>query len=106
MILGSIMLGVSTIAGYITLQKIRTATDITDSAAAIYASDAGVEKCFYTKFGPGGTATSTCNFASGNISFDNNAEVVVTDDGTIVKSIGHAGRSWRALGIFMTQFGP
>jgi hypothetical protein len=104
MILGATMLGVSTVAGFITVQKIRTATDITDSAKAIYAADAGIERCLYEKFGADAEPDATCNFAPGEIQLSNGAQVEVTETGNLVKSIGNASRSYRAFGIFLDVF--
>jgi len=104
MVLGATILGISTVVGFITLQKIRTATDAADSSKAIYAADAGVERCFYEKFGPGGTATSTCDFAVGDMVFSNGAGVEVIDNVDVIKSIGRAGRTYRAFGIFLSPF--
>ena len=101
LVLGATMLGVTTIAGYVTLQKLRASTDIVDSAKSIYAADSGVEWCLNTKFGPTGSSTDPCttSFALGN-----DSSVDVQDAGTEVKAIGHAGRSYRAFGIFLNVF--
>lgn len=103
MILGSIMLGVTTVAGYITIQKIRTVSDIVNSMKAIYAADYGIEKCFNAKFSSGGSASSTCDFSK-EILENSGASVEVKESGGIVKSVGNSGRSWRAFGIFLNEF--
>jgi hypothetical protein len=106
LILGATMLGVTTIAGYVSLQKIRTATDIVDSTKAIYAADSGVEWCFYEKFFLAtGTSTPPCAANVGDIKFDNGASVSVVEQDNEVKSIGTANRAYRAFGIFLDQFG-
>ena len=43
LVLGASILAASTVAGYLTLLKIRTSSDVTNSAKAIFAADAGVE---------------------------------------------------------------
>jgi hypothetical protein len=96
LIFGATILGVTTLAGYISIQKVRTATDAVDSAKAVYAADYGVERCFYEKY-VYGSATSTCNFI---LYMDNDAKVSVTESGPVVKSIGQVGRSFRAFGLF------
>ena len=47
MALGGTMLGVTTIAGLLMLYQIRQATAFRDSAAAVFAADAGVEWALY-----------------------------------------------------------
>lgn len=101
MVIGSTMLGVSTIAGYISLQKIRTATDIVDSAKSIYAADAGVEWCFYQRKD---NPETPCNNEGNQPVMGNDSSVSVNQLGNIVKSIGHSNRSYRAFGIFLDQF--
>lgn len=102
LILGATMLGVTAIAGYVSLQKLKASTDIRDSTVAIYAADSGVEWCFYTKFGPVGSSTNPCNTTE---TLRNNSSVSVIDSGTMVKSIGQMGNSFRAFGIFLNEFG-
>lgn len=102
LILGSTMLGVASIAGYVSLQEIRSSIDIVDSTKAIYAADSGVDWCFYQKFGPTGSSTTPCVT---NYNLGNGSSVSVTEQGQEVKSIGTANRSSRAFGIFLDQFG-
>lgn len=120
LVLGATILSVTAIAGYVTLQKLRASTDIVDSAKAIYAADSGVEWCFYNKFYAAGTSTYACDSSqvsdpgfmaspifTNNLS-GNTVDVSVSEEGaapnTVVKSIGHSGRSYRAFGIFLDQF--
>ncbi len=102
LILGAMMLGASTIAGYVTLQNIKIAGDITNSTKAIYAADAGIEKCFDTRFGPNSTSTAECNFDE--IQLSNGASFEVREVGDVIKSVGNSGKSFRAFGIFMGVF--
>jgi hypothetical protein len=118
LVLGATVLSVTAIAGYVTLQKLRASSDVVDSAKAIYAADSGVEWCFYNKFSTtNGTSTFDCTTSDVNPgpTFSNNlsgntVDVSVSEGGvapnTIVKSIGHSGRSYRAFGIFLDQFNP
>ena len=120
LVLGATMLSVTAIAGYVTLQKLRESSDVVDSAKAIYAADSGVEWCFYNKFYVATTSTYVCDSAqvqgapympvptfTNNLS-GNTVDVSVSqgssDAGTVVKSIGHSGRTYRAFGIFLDQF--
>ena len=103
MILGASMLGVATIAGYISLQKIKSSTEISDSTKAIYAADSAVEWCLYNKFGPNGTSTFNCTNPS-PISFGNDSDVSVIEVNNVVRAIGHSFNSYRAFGIFLGVF--
>jgi hypothetical protein len=102
-ILGSSMLGIATIAGYISLQKIKSATEISDSTKAIYAADAGVEWCLYNKFGPNGTSTFDCTNPN-PMTFSNDSDVQVIEANNVVRTIGHSFNSYRAFGIFLGVF--
>ena len=103
MILGATMLGVTTIAGYITVQKIRTVTDIVDSTKAIYAADSGIDWWFYKKFVAEPSEEGEIPVPP-QPTFSNNAELEIRESETIVKSIGHSGRSYRAFGAFPGMF--
>ena len=112
LVLGATVLSVTAIAGYVTLQKLRASTDTVDSTKAIYASDSGVEWCFYNKFSiTYGTSTFACDTSvNPGPTFTNNlsgssVDVSVSQDGSVIKSIGHSGRSYRAFGIFLDEFG-
>jgi len=110
LVLGATVLSVTAIAGYITLQKLRAATDIVDSTKSIYAADSGVEWCFYNKFSSMGTSTFNCDTnSSSGPKFTNNlsnstVDVSVSESENLIKSIGHSGRAYRAFGIFLDQF--
>ena len=99
MVLGATMLGVTTIAGYVSLQKIRTATDIVDSTKSIYAADAGVGWWLYKSFSSQQNASD-----AQQPTFSNDTVLEVQEFPELVKSIGHAGRSYRAFGVFLTEF--
>jgi hypothetical protein len=103
LVLGATMLGVSTIAGYISLQKIRTSTDIIDSTKAIFAADSGIEWCFYNKYSPNGTSTFVCD---GSFDVGSGANVTVSQQPGLIKAVGHAGRSYRAFGLFLDELNP
>jgi len=50
LILGGTILGASAIAGLITTYRLRQSSDAADSALAIFAADAGLERAFYRCF--------------------------------------------------------
>lgn len=112
MIMGAAVLGITTIAGFITIQKIRGATDIRDSVRSIDAADAGIECALYQKYGrSGGGDVAACG---PTLTFSNQslgetipaASVDVQVDKTdynIVKSIGSVGRVSRGFGLFFSE---
>lgn len=102
LILGSVMLGATTIAGFVTIQKIRTATDIMDSAMAIYAADAGLENCLYKKYSST-QLDPDFDCSSISVTLDNNASVSVQESGGVIKSIGTSNRASRAFGLFLNE---
>ena len=95
-IMGSILLSVTTIAGYLSIQKVRVSRDIVNSGKAIYAADAGIEKELYREFvGPvddpsfsNGASHTTTRSPSGNT--------------TSIRSVGTAGNSSRAFKLDIT----
>lgn len=100
MILGAGILGITTIAGFISVQKIRGATDVRDSVKAIYAADAGTDCALYELYVNYATSSEIggkCNFTIGgsdvNVSYDSSANVI--------KSIGESGRVSRGFGLFL-----
>lgn len=90
LILGSTVLSASTIAGYLMTLKIRASSDITNSAKAIFAADAGIEWELYKQFK---------NPDYPRLLLSNNADFVSSNDGQNIKSIGQAGNSSRAFEI-------
>lgn len=98
MILGATMLGVTTIAGYITLQKLRTVTDIVDSTRAIYVADTGLEWWLYKTYSsqPNAASSTQPDFSDA----EDTVELEVRDFGNSVRSIGHVNRAYRAFELF------
>jgi len=90
LILGSVILSASTIAGYLMTLKIRASSDIANSAKAIFAADAGVEWELYKQFK---------NSEYPKPLFSNNADFTSSNDGRNIKSIGQASNSFRAFEI-------
>jgi len=104
MILGATMLGVATIAGYVSLQKIKTVAEIMDSTKAIYAADAGVEWCFYNKFSSNGTSTFVCDTGGFVQNFSNGASFSAVESGDVIRVVGRAFNSYRSFGIFLNAY--
>lgn len=101
--IGGAMLGATALAGFLTLQNIRGATNVADSAKAIEAADAGINWALYSHFNPpqenqlgfanGASNTVTC--------YDGNQTVLACDQTTTITSIsgGRAGGTRRAFFI-------
>lgn len=110
--LGGVILGATTIAGFLMTLQIRQTTNSADSAKAIFAADAGVEAALYEQFkgapppaflsGPGATLG---NGASVNLKCYDSAtppfQEVSCGDGTVVlaKSVGVANTARRAFSV-------
>ena len=90
LILGSVILSASTIAGYLMTLKIRASSDITNSAKAIFTADTGVEWELYKQF-------KDSNYPKP--SFSNNADFTSSNNGKNIKSTGQASNSFRAFEI-------
>ena len=92
LILGGTILGATTIAGYLMLQKIQIASNITNSTRAIFGADSGLEWEMYRKFVNAGQEKPV--FSNG-VTF----ATVVNEDGSSIKSIGISGKTNRALEV-------
>jgi len=112
LILGGSILSASTIAGYLMLLKIRTASDIANSTKAIFAADTGIEWELYKLFkNPNDTGIEWDEwglyewglyelFKNPNYpkpSLSNGANFTSSNDGTVIKSIGQSLNSFRAF---------
>ena len=105
--LGSTLLGATTIAGLLMLYQIRQATDLGNSAKAIFAADAGIEQAYYNLSCAEDPSKDPCPAESPV--FTNGASLVVTcfnaiieaacsgDEVTRIRSVGHGGSSFRAF---------
>lgn len=70
--IGGTILGASTIAGLLMVYQIRSATDFTNSAKAIFAADTGIEWAQYNYFNPTSSAELSLPL------FSNGSSVLVT----------------------------
>jgi len=93
LVLAGSMLAASTIAGYLMLLKIRGASDITNSAKAIFAADSGVEWELYKQIN---------NVDYPKPALSNGADFTTSKDGSMIKSIGSANNVYRAFEINYT----
>ena len=89
LILGGVVLSVSAVAGYITVQKIRQSSDSANSTKAIFAADTGIEWELYKQFK--GLVDKPI--------LSNGADFETFGIGDVKKSIGRAGDSSRAFEI-------
>ncbi len=104
--LGGVILGATTIAGFLMLYTIRATSDSTNSAKAIFAADAGVNWVLYSYFNPPeGASTTFSNGASVSVvCSDKNDTAVSCDDPAVVSAIakGIAVNSSRAFLLNIT----
>ena len=90
LLLGGTILGATTIAGYLMIQKIQIASDITNSTKAIFAAATGIEWELFRKF-------KDPNFPKPVLSNGATFESSVSEDGSVIKSIGTSLRTSRAF---------
>lgn len=112
--IGGTILGVTTIAGLITLYQIRQSTDLANSTHAIFAADAGIEFGLYNFFqtstasqisdngfviDPGGTsfAVACLNDAESDV----DCGIAGNSSATALKSVGVYRDANRAFLIFL-----
>lgn len=95
--LGGVILGATTIAGFLMLYTIRATSDSTNSAKAIFAADAGVNWALYSYFNPpeqasttfsnGATVAVVCSDTTGNaVSCGDSGAVSAISKGIAVNS--------------------
>ena len=102
MVLSSVILGASAIAGLLTLYQIRQSVDVVNSTKAIYAADAGLEWELYRFFKDVNVAQPV--FANGaDVTLSCNATIAdqggVTVESVIAKATGQAGQTSRAFQV-------
>lgn len=114
--LGGTILGATTIAGLLMLYQIRASSDLANSGKALYGADTGIEWGLYQFFKPGSTAPAPV-FTNGTtfttvcfeVSDCSGAGAVAvncrttTATNTIIRAIGTAVRSTRALDSCLTS---
>lgn len=113
--LGGTLLGATTIAGLLMLYQVRQGTDLSQSARAIFAADAGIEWGLYNVICNASDGTKTpCPVSPAPPTFTNGATLAVTcrdDQGGVIqdcnssttvsiKSIGSFGNVSRAFCMF------
>jgi hypothetical protein len=107
--LGGTILGATTIAGLLMLYQIRQTTDLSNSARAIFAADAGMEHAFYDLFCSSDSNKSPCPLSSGVVFMNgssvdilcldrDNRAIDCNDSGVRrVRAVGRAGSATRAF---------
>ncbi len=101
LLIGTSVLVITSLAGYMMLQRIRMGFNFVDSTKAIFAADAGIECEYYNQFKGAGV---DCN----NLSFSDSltkvqTSIVASASGTpqYIKSIGTSNKLNRA---FVSEF--
>jgi len=98
LVLGGTILGATTIAGLLMIFQIRQATDLANSAKAVFAADAGLEYGLYRFFQDPNYPTSYPQ----PFPLSNGAEFTETTTGSsTIKSIGKSANSQRAFLLFL-----
>jgi hypothetical protein len=98
------LLGATTLAGLLMIYQLHGSTDSGNSAKAIFAADTGIDWGMYQNIYPtstdpaprmsnGGEFTLTCSDASGD------AIDCTMPSVKVIRSVGHAGTSYRALEV-------
>ena len=88
LVLSGSILGASTIAGYLMFLKVRGASDVTNSAKAIFAADTGIEWELYKQF-------KNPDYPKPSLS--NNTNFISSNDTQKIKSIGESNNIFRAF---------
>lgn len=91
LVLGASILAASTIAGYLTLLKIRTASDVMNSAKAIFAADTGIEWQLYRMF------SGDSSYPQPQMTNGATFNATPPDENGIIKSIGESNDIFRAF---------
>ena len=104
MMLGGILLGVSTFAGLLMVYQVRQANDALNSVKAIFAADAGIEWRIYTIYKATSTLIEPPVFSNG-ASVTSSVDYVRTDTGidVVIRSKGFSGKVVRALETVLGQ---
>ena len=111
LLISTAVLGAASLAGLLVLFQLRQTGDAETSAQAIFAADAGIERVLYERY-QNPVVTSQCD-AGENVAFEissesdpdtftvANIQYLVGGDCEEAKSAALAGRSARALQIYM-----
>ena len=111
-VLGAVITSVTLIAGLLMSFQIRRSADVTASARAIFAADAGVECMLYHIFNNGEmgkVAEESCNTNGTKENFDNKASFIIRikEDGLVgvssFRSTGKFNDAVRTVEINLTQ---
>ena len=93
-IMGSILLSITTIAGYLSTQRLKTSSDVAASTRAIYAADAGIEWNLYKNLISPQVASAP--------SFSNGASMSCSQVGNVITCTGTSAPSTRSLYLTIT----
>jgi hypothetical protein len=95
--LSAAVLGAAALAGLLVLYQLRQTVDIGSSNQAIFAADAGVECALFKRYRE---ATQNCGETTA-INLTNGAayQTSVSADGSVIRSVGRAGRATRAFEV-------
>lgn len=92
LLIGASVMAFTSIAGYMTLTRMKTSSNITDTAKAIMAADAGIECELYNKYKD---PDIICN----NIVFGDGTKIQTVPGVNLIKSAGISNKTHRAFSI-------
>lgn len=98
-IIGTSILVISVVAGYLMVQRLRFSSNMVDSTKAIFAADAGIECEQYNVFHPDPGDTFDCNNPA-ILDFEDslvNVQTIRNMSGFYIKSTGTSNKSKRAF---------
>lgn len=100
--LGAVMLGATTIAGFLVIYQIRATSDIADSAKAIFAADAGIDWGLYqyskaTSTTPAPVLSNNSSYAVNCYDASLNSIDCRNASTSVIRSSGRSGTSDRAF---------
>lgn len=101
LLIGTSVLTITSLAGYLMLQRIRMAHQFIDSTKAIFAADAGVECEYYNYFKSGNVVCGNLNFSDSMTKVQ--TSIITNASGTpqYIRSTGSSNKFKRA---FLVEF--
>ncbi|KKS25693.1 MAG: hypothetical protein UU85_C0001G0123 [Candidatus Wolfebacteria bacterium GW2011_GWA2_42_10] len=102
LLIGSGILTMTAVSGYLTLQRVRMSSDTVNSTKAVFAADAGIECELFNYFKRASVNCGKLFFEDNKVSIKTSIVVDASSTPRYIKSIGSASRAYRA---FMMGFG-
>lgn len=97
LLIGSGILAMTAISGYLTLQRVRMSSDIVNSTKAIFAADAGIECELYNYFKSASVSCDKLSFEDNKVKIKTSIVADASSTPQYIKSVGSAARAYRAF---------